>query len=276
MLDEFDRLDRLAESADYAIVGPVDSRVHLIHTTRFPYATLCHLGRDFGDGLLRGCSGVLIGPRQVLTAAHCLYSLKLGRAPQRVRVAPGRADRDRFPLGTVQAARGYVPRRFVEARTTQERRVHDYGLLTLPRPFAGAVRFMPLIALSDAQLDVLKRQGTLTVAGYPGDRPVGSLWGHREHLRRYTPRRLLYSVDTCPGHSGSAIWARWQGRRALIGVHTSGILDERGRSYGCAKGTVMAPPGMLNSGVRLTAEVIANLRDPQRRVGGVQPMLRVL
>jgi hypothetical protein len=59
-------------------------------------------------------------------------------------------------------------------------------------------------------------------------------------------------------------------------VHTSGILDERGRSYGCAKGTVLAPPGMMNSGVRLTREVIANLLQPERRVAGAPPMIRVL
>jgi hypothetical protein len=63
---------------------------------------------------------------------------------------------------------------------------------------------------------------------------------------------------------------------AVVGIHTSGILDERSRSYGCAKGTVLAPPGMLNSGVRVTATVAANLRDPRRVVQGRSPMIRVL
>lgn len=277
MYDAFDARDGAAGDGDRAIVGPLDSRMHVIHTQRFPYATLCHLGRDFGDGLLRGCSGVLVAPRRVLTAAHCLYSLKLQRAPARVRVAPGRADRDRFPFGTLDGARAYVPRRFIEARSIAERRAHDYGVIELPGGFAGLRRFMPLKAMSDAELEALGRAGSLTVAGYPGDRPVGSLWQHRERLRRFTPARLLYSVDTCPGHSGSAVWASLgQAPPVLVGVHTSGILDERGRSYGCAKGTVLAPPGLLNSGVRLTPEVIANVLDPRRRVGAARPMARVL
>jgi V8-like Glu-specific endopeptidase len=71
---------------DYALVGPTDDRLHEIRTTRFPYNTVCHLGRDFGDGVWRGCSGVSIGPRKLLTAAHCLYSLKPKRAPLRIRV----------------------------------------------------------------------------------------------------------------------------------------------------------------------------------------------
>lgn len=276
MADAFERLDDLTEAVDYALVGPVDNRVHEIRTTRFPYNTVCHLGRDFGDGLWRGCSGVLIGPRRVLTAAHCLYSLKLGRAPNRARVVPGRQDRDRFPYGTRMGVTGYVPRRFIHARSPAERQAHDYGLVLLAQPFSGVERFLRVHAPSDHALDRMKRSGTLTVAGYPGDRPTGTLWRHSERLRRYTPQRLLYTVDTCPGHSGSPIWSTLGGEDTLVGVHTSGILDERGRSYGCAKGTVLAPPGLMNSGVRLTPEVMANLRDPTRRVGDRQPMARVL
>jgi V8-like Glu-specific endopeptidase len=118
----------------------------------------------------------------------------------------------------------------------------------------------------------------LTVAGYPADRPVGSLWRHSERLSRFTPQRLLYTVDTCPGHSGSPVWASMADGPAVVGIHTSGILDERGRSFGCAKGTVLAPPGMLNSGVRVTATatVAASLRDPRRLVQGRSLMIRVL
>jgi hypothetical protein len=68
-------LDAFVEQADYAVIGPTDNRVQQADTARFPFNTVCHLGRDFGDGGLRGCSGVLIAPTAVLTAAHCLFSL---------------------------------------------------------------------------------------------------------------------------------------------------------------------------------------------------------
>ena len=42
------------EDADYAVVGPTDGRLHISDTRRFPYNTICHLGRDFGNGKLQG------------------------------------------------------------------------------------------------------------------------------------------------------------------------------------------------------------------------------
>jgi hypothetical protein len=61
----------------------------------------------------------------------------------------------------------------------------------------------------------------------------------------------------------------------ITGIHTSGIVDERGRAYGCSPGTIMAPPHMMNSGVRVTQDVFDNITNPQRRVAGSTPMVRL-
>jgi V8-like Glu-specific endopeptidase len=273
----FESPARLPVEADYALVGPIDSRIQEINTRHFPFNTVCHLGRDFGTGLRWGCTGTLFAPHRLLTAAHCLYSLKLGRAPKRIAVAPGRCDRDRLPYGSQLGLAAFVPLRFIQARSRTERRANDYGLIVLRRPFPALTRFMPLRAYSDHALRKVQANASkLTIAGYPADRPIGTLWRHSEVLRRFSPRRLLYTVDTCPGHSGSPIWVEAGGLPVILAVHTSGILDERGRSYGCAKGTLLAPPGTFNSGVRLTHEIIANLRQPRRRVAGVSPMVQVI
>jgi V8-like Glu-specific endopeptidase len=82
-------LDRLADRADYAIIGPTDGRTRVLQTSRPPYAAVCQIERDFGDGRLSGCSGFLVSPSVVVTAGHCVFSrprhLMLGRgAPRRI------------------------------------------------------------------------------------------------------------------------------------------------------------------------------------------------
>lgn len=271
-----DQLEDLTDSIDYAVIGPRDSRTHEIRTTRFPFNTICHVERDFGDGIWRGCSGTLIGPQKVLCAGHCLYNHGLKRAPLRIRISPGRADRDTRPYGSVMAVRSYVPSRYVQARTVRDLRDHDYGLAILAQPYRGLHSFMNVSALSNAHLERMRHQWLLSIAGYPADRPVGTLWRHAERLTRATPRRLYYTIDTCPGHSGSSIWflCPRDNRHHVIGVHTSGPMDEAGHAFGCSPGTVLAPRGLMNSGVRITTEVLADINNPERNVGGARKMIR--
>lgn len=271
-----DYLEDLSEFIDHAVVGPKDNRIHEIRTTQFPFNTICHLERDYGDGLWRGCTGTLIAPRTILAAGHCIYSHRLRRVPTRIRVSPGRSDRDTRPYGSVTSTEYYVPSRYVNARTRshRDRLNFDYGIIILPTPFQRISRFMEMSALSDQDFERLKHSGLITIAGYPADRPVGTLWRHTERLKTVSPGRLFYTVDTCPGHSGSPIWHRHGQRRHIIGVHTSGMIDEMGRAYGCSRGTIMAPPGAVNSGVRITPAILAQIREPARSITAGGRLLR--
>jgi V8-like Glu-specific endopeptidase len=265
-------LAKVAGEADAAVVGPRDSRVQEIHTTRYPWNTVAYLCRDFGGGRCAGCSGLLIGPTTVLTAGHCLWSLKRHAAPRSIRVIPGRRSRSEMPYGAIPSRRYYVPRAFLDS---PRRVLFDWGIIVLPQPFPELRRFVPLYAPTDQDLAKIAAFKRVTVAGYPSDRPIGTMWRHSEQVRKVTKQRLFYTVDTCPGHSGSAILVHTRRGPVVIGVHTAGLLDEKGQTFGCRRGTILAPPGSLNSGIRLTPEIIAAIADPEAARAGPLRLVRL-
>ncbi|MCU0837933.1 MAG: trypsin-like serine protease [Rhodospirillales bacterium] len=265
-------LARYAGEADAAVVGPRDSRVQEINTTRFPWNTVTYLCRDYGNNACAGCSGLLIAPNTVLTAAHCIWSLKRQAAPRSIRVMPGRRSRNEVPYGSIRSTRYYVPRAFLES---PQRVLFDWAVIILPHPFPELRRFVPLHAATDQQLANLAAFKRVTVAGYPSDRPLGTMWRHSEQVRKVTRQRLFYTVDTCPGHSGSAILVTTARGWRVIGVHTAGLLDERGQTFGCRRGTILAPAGSLNSGIRLTPDIIAAVNDPEAARTGPLRLLRL-
>lgn len=254
------------DSMDYAVIGPHDNRIHTFDTRRFPFNTVCHLIRDFGDGRLLGASGILISPNVLLTAAHCLYKHHLGRGPVHMYAIPGRSDRDTLPFGRIKARRFHVPVSYIQAKGLKRRR-HDYGVVVLQQPVRKITRYIPLRIYTTTQWRRIAKEKPITVCGYPSDKPVGTQWHHQEYLRKATPTRFFYTVDTCPGHSGAPIWLSFDDRYFLAGIHTTGVTDEQGRSYGCSKGTILAPPDGLNSGIRFNEQVLTHIHEAIKNQG---------
>jgi V8-like Glu-specific endopeptidase len=260
-------LDRFADRADYAIVGPTDGRTRVLNATVFPYAAVCHVQRDFGDGRLSGCSGFLVSPTVVLTAGHGVFSLPRrlltghGSA-RRIRITPGRNGQAKPPFGSQWAIRWYAHRRFVHRRDV----MFDVGLIVLPQPFVGLRSVFPLVALDDDALQRVRANRILHIAGFPSDKPPGTMWEHAERLDRVGPRALYYSVDTCPGHSGSPVWVR-RGRATqvdAIGIHVAGPRPHERGPWGCRPGVPVAPAGAVNRGVRMTRDLVALTREVAR------------
>ena len=110
--DSLFRLHELVEEEDSAVIGPVDNRVQEVDTRRFPWNTICHMCRAFPGNPCSGCSGTLIAPDTVLTAGHCLWSLRFSGPPQAIHVAPGRIDRDTAPYRSYQCGALLGPTRF--------------------------------------------------------------------------------------------------------------------------------------------------------------------
>lgn len=247
------------------IIPPKDTRELCRDTTQAPFRYICDLEYDHpGGGLRSHRTGVLIGPRTVLTAGHALREANgKDRIPRRMRVIPGRNGAAE-PLGSTRATRFILPPGFRRVTVT------DFGIVHLADPIGRRVGFWTRTyarnpgdavgtKILSGSLPLPAGKLPVNVSGYPGDKPSGKQFfcrDPRQPLNRCrtsqrTDRRrsplcgtfqyraydltvrlaggiLHYLNDTCPGHSGSPVWVRRSpdmGGRVLVGIHISG--DDR-------------------------------------------------
>lgn len=225
------------------VIG-TDDRVRVTNTRVAPYRQVVALKMTFNGGQFIG-SGILIGRRHVLTAAHCIYDPFIYGAADRVEVIPG-LDGNSRPFGSATAVRLDT---FKEWRQTGSPE-WDMGLITLDRPIGTKTGWMDTAVWSNAQI----RNARLNTAGYPGDLdPAGDTMYRTSGRARSVERNMINyagTMDSFGGQSGSAVWINVNGRPTIAGIH----------AYGSA-----GPPNNYNSAVRLTGEKFRTVEQWMQR-----------
>lgn len=206
--------DFTEEEIQYSIIisptSPGDSRVRVaavttsrLSTLNFPFASICLIEVERNGKFTPWGSGSLIAPQVVLTARHVLLKDEQNRVLEpKVRITPGAdlaasAASKRTPASPAQQVAS-SSRLKVDASL-------DYGIVALPRPFSRPAQSMLL-----EPSKTFPNGSFLNVAGFPGDKPPGTMWLHSEPVLTsgFTSTHLKYTMDTCPGHSGSPVWAK--------------------------------------------------------------------
>lgn len=232
-------------------------RLSVQDTMAVPYRWVCMLratetnpnSRRYGLG-----TGVLIGPRHVLTAAHVLANLE----------NPGETVGSRL---TVQLGRNgqYKPFEAAEIRGWQVhpqwvakhggRRYlqtkYDYGLVTLKKDVSrwkhksfgacelsywgaqGVCGAGSEVGVSPAQIMGQEAQ----VTGYPGELtdelPKYTLWTGSGRITFDSYHKvILHTANTSGGQSGGPVWSMRNGVPCLAGIHSAPgtrLQDARGR-----------------------------------------------
>jgi V8-like Glu-specific endopeptidase len=191
----------------------------------WPFSAVGRVNRTTRSDERGFCTGTLVAPNLVLTAAHCLYQDEGVRSVIHfVTAVANGVPAEHAIAKRVVISPQYMPHQLFRVETVQ----NDWGLIVLNEPLV--TKPVPVRSLTLAQLE---KAGPFMHVGYGKDRPflpsvVRDCW-----VGGLDAQTLMYRCLTNSGFSGAPILTKIGGTYAVIGIG-SGSNHEMRQGYACS------------------------------------------